>query len=174
MSADAFPILADLRASGPWTPWREPLMTFGQFVGIWDIDVRYYDADGRCSYHGKWEWSFAWILHGRAIQDVLVSLGPADGSAPERDAWGTTVRYCDLASGQWTIYFLGTTSNITTVLHGGPAGRNVVLAGRDPDGTYNEWTFSDITHDSFTWTGMESSDGERWRRNQLMLATRIA
>ncbi len=174
MSAGDFPILSGLRAAGPWPPWRAQLVTFGQFVGSWDMDVRYYDDAGRCTYHGRWEWSFAWILDGRAIQDVIVSLGPADGSAPERAAGGTTIRYCDAASGQWTVYFLGAVSGITTVLHGGPAGGNIVLEGPDPDGTHNRWTFSDITHDSFTWTGLESPDGEKWWRNQLMLATRIS
>jgi hypothetical protein len=146
-------------------------MTFGQFVGVWDMDVRYFDAVGRCTYHSTWEWSFAWILDGRAIQDVIVNLGPV-GGLPQRTAGGTTIRYCDPATGQWTVYFLGVVSGITTVLRGGASGDTIVLAGPDPDGTQNRWTFSDITPDSFTWTGLESADGASWWRNQQMLATR--
>lgn len=52
-------------------------MTFGQFVGSWAIDMEYYNAEGQQYYQGDWEWSFAWILDGRAIQDVLVDLGAA-------------------------------------------------------------------------------------------------
>jgi hypothetical protein len=169
--AVSFPILGALPAAGPYPAWRDRLTTFGQFVGLWDLDVRYFDQTGRCTYRGTWEWSFAWILDGRAIQDVIVRLGPA-GSAPQRTAGGTTVRYCDPATGQWTVYFLSVVTGITTVLRGGPAGDTIVLAGPDPDGTQNRWTFSDITLDSFTWTGLESADGAAWWRNQLMLATR--
>lgn len=165
-----FPILAGLRAEGPFPPWREQLMLFGQFAGVWDIDVEYYNQDGQRRYHGRWEWSFAWILDGRAIQDVIVTTDPGGRTT----AGGTTVRYCDPATGRWTIYYLGAVSGVTTVLHGGAVGDTIVLAGCDPDGTHNRWTFSDITPGSFTWTGLESADGSDWWRNQRMLATRIA
>jgi hypothetical protein len=167
-----FPILTGLRADGPFPPWREQLMLFGQFVGIWDIDVKYYNQGGDRRYHGRWEWSFAWILDGRAIQDVIVTLDPAERAT--RSAGGTTVRYLDPATGRWTIYYLGVVSGVTTVLCGGAAGDNIVLEGCDPDGTHNRWTFSDITPVSFSWTGLESADGTNWWRNQRMLGTRIA
>jgi hypothetical protein len=173
-----FPILSGLRAGGPFPQWREPLMLFGQFVGVWDINVEYYNQDGERRYHGRWEWSFAWILDGRAIQDVIAivpdhnSLDPAGRAT--RSAGGTTVRYCDPATGLWTIYYLGVVSGITTVLRGGAVGDTIVLEGSDPDGTQNRWTFSDITPRSFTWTGLESAEGASWWRNQRMLATRIA
>lgn len=48
------------------------------------------------------------------------------------------------------------------MLHGGAGGDTVVLEGRDPDGTHNRWTFSDITQGSFTWNGLESADGTNW------------
>jgi hypothetical protein len=167
-----FPILTGLRADGPFPPWHEQLMLFGQFAGVWDIDVEYYNEAGQRRYHGRWEWSFAWILDGRAIQDVIVVLDPAERA--KRSAGGTTVRYCDPATGRWTIYFLGVVSGVTTVLHGGAVGDTIVLEGCDPDGTHNRWTFSDITPGSFTWTGLESADGTNWWRNQRMLGTRIA
>lgn len=66
-SDPSFPILTGLRAGQPYPPWREQLMLFGQLVGVWDMDVEYYDRTGACTYHGEWEWSFAWILDGRAI-----------------------------------------------------------------------------------------------------------
>jgi hypothetical protein len=164
-------LLPGLAATGPYPAWREHLMTFGQFVGVWDMDVRYFDPAGCCTYHGAWEWSFAWILDGRAIQDVIVNLGPPGGPV-HRTAGGTTVRYCDPATGEWIVYFLGVLTGITTVLRGGRDGDTIILAGPDPDGTKNRWTFSDITPDSFTWTGLESAHGAPWWRNQQMLGTR--
>jgi hypothetical protein len=173
VSARSFPILGGLRADGPFPAWREQLMLFGQFVGVWDMDVEYYGPSGERRYHGRWEWSFGWILDGRAIQDVIVSLDPANGRE-HRSAGGTTVRYYDPASDTWTIYYLGVLSGVTTVLRGGAVGAAIVLAGTDPDGTQNRWTFSEITPDSFAWTGLESADGATWWRNQRMLGTRVS
>jgi hypothetical protein len=165
------PILDDLRADGPYPAWKDQLMLFGQFAGTWDLDVEYYDAAGQRTYQGHWEWSFAWILGGRAIQDVIVDVGTAD--APQRVPGGTTLRYCNPATGRWTIYYLGAVAGITVQLQGGQAGPTIVLEGAEADGTLNRWTFSDILPGSFTWTGHESRTGTSWWRNQRMLATRI-
>jgi len=68
-----FPILETLRAEGPHPSHRDKLKVFGQFVGVWDLDVLFYDENGKIVYRQPGEWSFANILDGRAIQDVLVS-----------------------------------------------------------------------------------------------------
>ncbi len=134
MSAGGFHILTSLGADSPFPQWRDRLMLFGQFVGVWDIGVEYYDQDGGCRYHGRWEWSFGWILDGRAIQDVIAILPDSDSleqaGRATRSAGGTTVRYCDPATGRWTIYYLGVVSGITTVLCGGAVGDTIVLPVR--------------------------------------------
>lgn len=168
-----FQILDGLRADGPNPALREALMTFGQFVGVWAVDVEYFDEAGRRTYQGRWEWSFAWILGGRAIQDVIVDLCPRQ-DLPGRCARGTTIRYLDPGSGHWTVFYLGAVSGITVQLHARAADDKIILEGPDPDGTLNRWMFSDILPGAFTWTGLESRDGRAWRLNQRMLATRIA
>jgi hypothetical protein len=173
-SDSSFLGLAGLLADGPYPPWRDQLMLFGQFVGVWDMDVKYYDRAGACTYRGRWEWSFAWILGGRAIQDVIARLETVGHPEPQRVAGGTTVRYCDPDTGRWSVYFLGAVSGVTVMLHGGAAGDTIVLEGLEPDGTHNRWTFSDISPGSFTWTGVESADGKTWWRNQRMLGRRRA
>jgi hypothetical protein len=40
-----------------------------------------------------------------------------------------------------------------------PDGDGILLEGTEADGTLDRWTFTDITPDSFTWTGYESKDG---------------
>jgi AraC-like DNA-binding protein len=171
--ADPSPLVLDgLRADGPYPPWRDKLMLFGQFVGVWDMDVEYYDQAGACTYQGTWEWSFDWILGGRAIQDIIIKLDPAGDTAPQRTAGGTTVRYCDPDTGQWTVYFLGAVTGNTVLLQGGAVGDAIVLEGIEPNGTHNRWTFTDIRADSFTWTGVESADGTAWWQNQRMLGRR--
>jgi hypothetical protein len=166
----AFPIITGLPASAPH-PDRQPGSdTFGQFIGTWDVDAEFFDESGRRSYQGRWEWSFAWILAGRAMQDVIVDLGPAD--EPRRGPLGTTLRYFDSRSAEWTVFWLGVVTGINVRLHGGMVADKIVLEGPDPDGTRNRWTFSDITADSFTWTGLESRDGVAWRLSQRMRAVR--
>jgi hypothetical protein len=167
-------ILNDLRAARPYPPWREQLMLFGQFVGVWDMDIKYYDRTGACIYQGWWQWSFGWVLGGRAIQDVIVYQNPFGCGEPERLPGGTTLRYCNPDTGRWTVYYLGTAPGVTVLLHGGAVGDTIVLEGSDPDGTQNRWIFSDIRADSFTWTGVESKDGSAWWQNQRMLGRRRA
>jgi len=171
IAAPGFPILDGLRADGPDPRRRDDLMTFGQFVGVWAMDVRYFDETGE-TYHGRWEWSFAWVLGGLAIQDVIVVLGSAD--RPGRRPGGTTIRYLHADSGEWTVFYLGVQSGNTAHLRARPVDDGILIDGPDPDGTLNRWTFSDITPRSFTWTGRESRDGgQTWLVNQRMLATRL-
>jgi hypothetical protein len=171
IAAPGFPILAGLRADGPDPGLRDALMTFGLFVGVWALDVGYFDEAGRQIYGGRWEWSCAWILGGRAIQDVIVDLSPQDQPGPRPG--GTTIRYLHPDSGGWTVFYLGAVRGITVQLHGRAAGDEIILEGPDPDGTLNRWIFSDISAGAFTWTGRESRDGRAWRLNQRMLATRL-
>jgi len=171
LPAIGFPILDGLCADGPFPALRDQLMLFGQFVGTWDMAVEYYDAAGHRTYQGHWEWSFAWILGGRAIQDVIVDLGTAE--SPHRNPGGTTLRYFSPVTERWTVYYLGAVTGITVQLEGGrSAGETIVLEGAEADGTLNRWTFSDIRPDSFTWTGLESRQGTDWWRNQRMIGTR--
>jgi len=173
LPAMASPILDGLSASGPLPALRDQLMLFGQFVGVWDMEVEYYDPTGQRTYQGHWEWSFAWILGGRAIQDVIVDLGTGD--APERTPAGTTIRYFSPVAGRWTVYYLGAVAGVTVQLEGGrSADETIVLEGAEADGTLNRWTFSDIRPGSFIWTGLESRQGTDWWRNQRMLGTRRA
>jgi hypothetical protein len=160
-----------LLADDPFPAWRDQLMLFGQFVGSWDMEVEYYDEAGHRTYQGIWEWTFAWILGGRAIQDVIVDLGAGDG--PQRTPGGTTIRYFSPVTDRWTVYYLGAVAGITVQLQGGQsADGTIVLEGAEDDGTVNRWTFSDIRPGAFTCTGLESRQGTAWWRNQRMLGTR--
>ena len=109
------------------------------------------------------------MLDGRAIQDVLTY--PRTGEAGR--GIGTSIRSYDPASRRWQVIWLGAVSGITVILHGGKRGDEILLEGPDPDGTLNQWKFTDITDSSFRWTGLESSDqGTTWHLRQRMTATR--
>lgn len=170
MSAHAeFAILPLLRADGPHPALREELMLFGQFVGAWDMRVEFFNDQGERVYDQPGHWSFAWVLDGRAIQDVLTY--PRPGQADR--GIGTSLRTYDPESGQWQVIWLGAVTGITVILRGGTKGDQIRLEGPDPDETMNRWMFTDITADGFTWTGLESTDnGTTWQLRQRMTGTR--
>ena len=167
----SFPILSDLRAHGPYREFAKKLETFGQFVGVWDLLVEFYDDNGDRTYGEPGTWSFAWVLDGRAIQDVLV-YPRETGTGPVRGI-GTSLRFYNPARGAWQVIWLGAVTGVTVVLWGGPHGGTIRLEGPDPDGTLNRWEFTDIHAERFVWQGFESSDGgQTWLLRQRMTARR--
>lgn len=169
-AAAAQSALDHLRAQGPHPGLARELATFGQFVGEWDLDVKFFDEAGSVIYRQPHLWCFSWILGGRAIQDVLV--GPAPVEAPHEPRLGTTLRQFDPALGRWRVLWMNAAGHTFIPLEGGPEGADILLTGRDMDGSALRWRFSDITPDSFTWRGQTSRDGQHWRLEQEMFATR--
>jgi len=54
-------------------------------------------------------------------------------------------------------------------------GHDIVQLGNRPDGKLIRWSFSEITGDSFRWTGEISDDeGASWRLNVEFSARRVA
>ena len=152
-----------LTADGPHPDHARELMLFGQFVGAWDMEGEQIAADGaRMRFRG--EWHFGWVLDGRAIQDVLISR-PVE--------YGSTVRFYDPVAKQWEITWITPSGRAVRRLRGSPDGDGIRLEGRDPDGHLLRWTFTDISADSFTWSGYRSDDdGGTWRQDEEMRLTR--
>lgn len=161
-----------LLADGPHPEVSEELMTFGQFVGGWDMTVEFFDASGARIFDGIGEWRFGWVLDGRAIQDVL-HYGEASSfprSAPDRQL-GTTLRCLDPRSGTWLITWLGAISGTCVQLRGGETGDGTLqLEGVDVDGSQLRWSFSDITDTAFNWMGEIRTGTDPWRTEQSMTA----
>lgn len=170
MAAGPDAALGLLRATGPLPAYREPLMLFGQFVGTWEMDIRFYDEAGKLVFHGPGEWSFAWVLDGRAVQDVLVYADTADPvrtAAGERRI-GTTLRYYDAGLDVWRMVWLGATSGTFLNLTARPRGEEIAIEGIDMDGSFLRWSFSEISPERFRWTGLTSKDQTHWRIEQEM------
>jgi hypothetical protein len=166
-----FPIYSSLHASGPHPDLIEELMDFGQFVGKWDMDVMFFDEAGALVYREPGVWSFAWVLDGRAIQDVL-TYPRVDETGPVLGI-GTTLRYLNRRTREWAVTWNGVVTGVTVVLSGGRVGDELRLEGLDPDGSINRWVFSEITSDRFDWSGYGSDDdGVSWRLGQRMIGTR--
>jgi hypothetical protein len=165
-----------LLAAGPFPDHADGLALFGQFVGSWDVEATYFQADGtiRAERHG--EWHFGWVLQGRAIQDVLISP-PLDqiraGAAASE--YGTTVRFYDPRSDTWQVTFLAPVAGGTVNLVARGVEDAILLEGRLPAGRPCRWIFSEITADAFVWRGYESSDdGRTWILDERMLVRRRA
>jgi hypothetical protein len=92
-----FPILPLLRASGPYPPLRDELMLFGQFVGVWNMQVEFFNDHGDCVYSQPGQWSFAWVLDGacRARNQPPVLGGPSiPATRRESVCWLVRTPHC--------------------------------------------------------------------------------
>lgn len=170
-----FHILSSLRANQPHPAYRDKLMLFGQFIGVWDMDIKFFDDNGDTIFHGPGEWSFSWVLDGRVIQDVLTYADLRDTAkdAPGERRTGTTLRYYDPRLDVWRVIWLGAASGTLILLTGSPVGDEIWIEGVEDNGTLNRWMFTAITADSFHWKGMASTDkGITWKPEQEMLAHR--
>jgi len=156
-----------LAASGPYEADAERLMLYGRLVGSWDIDATWFEPSGE-ERHRKGEWHFAWILGGRAMQDVLF----ADGMP--RDRYGTTLRCFDPAGDLWHIFWAQPSGAEFMYLQGREVGDRIVQEGVDPDsGRLLRWSFTELTADSFVWVGeLSEDDGRTWFQDQEMRARR--
>lgn len=158
-----------LISDGPSPELGKAAEDFDWLMGGWSAEVRDFDPDGRVR-QGKGEWWFAWVLEGRAIQDVWIvppraerpakAGRPADGTAAS-NRYGTTVRWLDAKNGQWRIVWVDPENGVINTLTGSRKGDRIVLVGQE-DGHAIRWSFNEIRPDSFTWRGEREHAGEQW------------
>jgi len=163
-----------LAASKPFPDYADKLSLFGQFVGTWDIEGKFFDRDGNVIRKSSGEWLFGWVLEGRVIQDVLISP-PRDGreqGQPSKE-YGTTVRAYDPEIDGWRVTYVAPVYGATVNLIARQHGDEIWLEGRAPNNDLFRWTFSEITSDRFRWRGYESSDeGLTWFLGEEMIVRR--
>ena len=148
---------------------------YGWLVGSWQLEVRNYWGDVR-ALGLKAEAHFGWVLEGRAVQDVWIlpvraqRTGEIDRS---RTSYGTTLRVWDAGLQAWRVTWINPATGARADLVGRWSGKDVVQIGSLPNGTPIRWIFSEITHDSFRWTGESlQADGHTWKREGEFLARR--
>ena len=174
---DANAMIELLGASGPNEEHAEALMLFGQFVGSWDIEATYWDHEGNVTAEPRGEWHFGWVLEGRAIQDVLIGppLEEQRRTGAAAREYGSSFRMYDPRTGTWRVTWFAPVSGTIVDLTARLVGEEIVLEGVEPSGMLDRWIFSDITPDTFTWTGHESIDqGKTWPLVERMLLSRRA
>lgn len=167
-------VLEGLIADGPAEGQEDELRLFGQFVGAWDLDCTEYEAGGTAVTRPG-EWHFAWVLGGRAIQDVWIfpsrAHRRATGEPPVEH--GVSLRFHDPAIGAWRSTWVGPVRRRVQTFVARAVGDEIHLDGRTDDGSAVRWAFSEITPDSFRWRN-EIGDGAggAWRLQQEMRVRR--
>jgi hypothetical protein len=146
---------------------------YGWLIGSWDLDVRFYRTEVKGL---KGEALFERALEGRAIRDEWI-MPPRSQRSPdtskERNMYGTTLRIWDSAIQAWRVTWINPVTNWRDELIGRRVGDRLVQIGSHADGTPIRWIFSEITTDSFRWTGEAlQPDGETWKLEAEFFASR--
>jgi len=154
-------MLEVLGAAGRSPEIPEEADIYGWLAGDWEADVVQYDiGDAPVCLRG--EWHFAWVLEGRAMQDVWIVPPVAERSpASSRlgNRYGTTLRVYDANIEAWRITWINPVNGAHTSMVGRRRGNDIVQEATAPDGSSMRWSFVDITPDSCRWLGEQSYDG---------------
>lgn len=159
----------------PEIPESEDL--YGWLVGSWAFQVFHYKAVDVSALNLAGEAHFAWVLEGRAIQDVWIMPRLADRT-PHTDRannmFGTTQRVWDPAIQAWRIRWINPVTGHREDQIGRRSGERIVQVGVRLDGTPTRWSFLEITPNSFHWIGEAlNPDGRTWNLEGEFRATRI-
>jgi hypothetical protein len=163
-----------LLARGPAPEIDEENNLFGWLVGSWDVEVHDFETDGARRVSNG-EWHFAWVLEGRAIQDVFVTPKRDERSfgAMPANRYGTTLRIFDVASNVWRLVWINPVRSDVDMLTTRKAEGDIVQEGVDVNGTRFRWIFSGITAKSFVFCAEELQESSaHWKKLAEFTATR--
>src|SRR5579884_1451020 len=119
---------------------------YGWLVGTWELDVLHYLNDVR-SLGLKGRAHFAWVLDGRAMQDLWILPRNVNAAEPHKTgaSTGTTLRIWDPASQAWSVTWMNPATGARDELVARRIGDRIVQLGRHRDGTPIRWMFTEIT-----------------------------
>jgi hypothetical protein len=167
----AFPLLAD----GPHPDLASVDRLFDPFIGSWDLVVSWY-ADDKPVRVEDGEWHFAWILEGRAVQDVWIVPRRSQRARPDADLYeyGTSLRFPDPDLGGWRSTWIGPMTRAVETFAVTRQADDVVLMTQHEDGRRMRWMFTDIGPTTFTWLNSTEADDGSWTLTQRFDARRMA
>lgn len=162
------PEIRQLNADGPFSPLKNKLMLFGQFVGDWDIvEARSLQEDGSWLI-SRGEYHSGWILGGTAIQDVWKSTD--DGI---EDTGGTTIHVYDPDTDSWNSIWISPSQGAIRSFTGKKRGKEIELESRETSRRLMKWVFYDMKKDSFRCRSESTNDsGKTWIVTEEMLLKR--
>ena len=149
---------------------------YGWLVGSWELDVLHYRAVDVSGQKIRGEVHFAWVLEGRAMQDVWIMPSSAhrrSNSDRTNNMYGTTLRIWDPGIEAWRIRWVNPVNGHEERQTGRRIGNEIVQIGARIDGTPTRWRFTEITPSSFHWIGEAlQADGNTWKLEGEFLARR--
>ena len=150
---------------------------YGFLVGSWALEVRVYTGVDVSRDGVRAEVHAAWVLEGRAIQDVWIMPERSarhPGLPGDRNMYGTTLRLWDPSLSAWRITWSNPAGNHYEQQIGRRIGAEIVQLGTGVNGRATRWRFVDITADSFHWLGDAlQPDGSTWALEGEFLARRV-
>lgn len=170
------PMLAALYAARPNDALAAKLNLYGRFVGSWQLDIDFHPLNGP-SRRAEGEWHFAWVLDGKAIQDVWIfpSRRLRGNPAEPWHMYGSTLRWYDPTIDAWHIRYFDPSRPSELHQLGRAVGADIVQIGEDHRGLQRRWRFVEITEGTFRWIGEASWDkGATWTLEMEMRARRVA
>jgi hypothetical protein len=157
--------LEALRATGPLTEGGAASDLYADLIGDWDAEVVDH-LPGGVDRRASAEMHFAWVLEGRAVQDLWISPARRDRQTPalarggkDGNRYGTTLRVYDPEIDAWRITWWNPVSGVETRLVGRRVGSQIVQTGSDAAGRLVRWVFVELDRDRFHWKGEISTDG---------------
>jgi len=177
MAATKDTFFTALAAPGRSPEISESADLYGWLVGSWELQVLHYRAVDVSALGITGEAHFAWVLEGRAIQDVWIMPRCTERTADTdkfNNMYGTTLRIWDPAIQAWLIRWINPVRCHLEEQIGRRIGQDIVQVGARSDGTPTRWRFTEITPDSFHWIGEAlNPDGQTWKLEGEFLAKRI-
>lgn len=165
-----------LAAPGRSAEIPESADAYGWLIGSWELDVHHYLIDVTAR-RIKGEVHFAWVLEGRAVQDVWIMPRLSERTTQIDkmcNMYGTTLRVWDPAIQAWRVTWINPVTGRRDELIGRWSGKDIVQVGTHSDDTPIRWIFSEITQDSFRWTGEAlQPDGKTWKLEAEFRARRL-
>lgn len=148
---------------------------YGWLVGSWELDILRYK--GAATPGLKGEVHFAWVLEGRAIEDIWIMPRLGDRRAALTKAnnmYGVTFRVWDPSIEAWLIRWINPVTCHLEQQIGRRSGADIVQIGARADGTPTRWRYAEITADAFRGIGESlAPDGVTWRLEGEFRAKRI-
>lgn len=149
-----------LGANGPSQELIGKADIFGWLVGAWDLEVLDSESEGVHRVNDG-EWHFAWVLEGRAIQDVLIAprLVQRRGVLPVRgNRYGSGFRVYDAKENLWRGFWINPVRGTIEMLHIEKRGDEIVETGAN-----TRCVFSAIMCESFCYT-VEEKRNRAWNK----------
>jgi hypothetical protein len=162
-----------LIAAGPHPDIPPAQSIFAPLIGSWHLEVTWY-RQGSPIRRDQGEWHFAWVLEGRAVQDVWIV--PPRQRRQEQSAalyeYGTSIRFYDTALGAWRSTWIGPMRAVVRTFVARGEAKTVVLETDASDAERLRWIFSQIERDTFTWQNFAETAEGAWTLVQDFKARR--